>query len=95
MASYRLTEKALVDLDTLFENGILNFGLQQANGYFDGLVQRFQDLAEQPLLYPAVDDIRQGYRRSVFKSHSIYYRIDPTEILIVRILGQQNPDQQL
>ena len=90
MASYRLNRDALEDLDRLYEHGVLTFGLRQADAYFDGIVNRFQKIADQPELYPAIDHIRQGYRRSVYKSHSIYYRIDPGEIVIVRILGQQD-----
>ena len=47
---------------------------------FDGIVNRFQKIADQPELYPAIDHIRQGYRRSVYKSRSIYYRINPDDI---------------
>ena len=90
MASYRLNREALEDLDRLYEHGVLTFGLRQADAYFDGIVNRFQKIANQPELYPAIDHIRQGYRRSVYRSHSIYYRIDPDEIVIVRILGQQD-----
>ena len=90
MASYRLNRETLEDLDRLYEHGVLTFGLRQADAYFDGIVNRFQKIADQPELYPAIDHIRQGYRRSVYKSHSIYYRIDPGEIVIVRILGQQD-----
>jgi toxin ParE1/3/4 len=90
MASYRLNREALEDLDRLYEHGVLTFGLRQADAYFDGIVNRFQKIADQPELYPAIDHIRQGYRRSAYKSHSIYYRIDPGEIVIVRILGQQD-----
>ena len=90
MASYRLNRETLEDLDRLYEHGVLTFGLRQADAYFDGIVSRFQKIADQPELYPAIDHIRQGYRRSVYRSHSIYYRIDPDEIVIVRILGQQD-----
>jgi toxin ParE1/3/4 len=90
MASYRLNREALEDLDRLYEHGVLTFGLRQADAYFDGIVNRFQKIADQPELYPAIDHIRQGYRRSVYRSHSIYYRIDPDEIVIVRILGRQD-----
>ena len=78
-----------------YEYGVLTFGLRQADAYFDGIVTRFQKIAEQPKLYPAIDHIRQGYRRRVYKSHAIYYRIDPDEIVIVRILGQQDIDTAL
>ncbi|WP_227498660.1 type II toxin-antitoxin system RelE/ParE family toxin [Synechococcus sp. PCC 7336] len=57
--------------------------------------QRFSDLGENPLLYPAVDDIRAGYRRSVCGVHSIYYRIESGGVEIIRILGRQDLNQAL
>ena len=93
MASYRLTERADEDLSRLYEYGILHYGPDQADRYYDGLIERFEELAENPRLWPAVDHIRPGYRRSVYGRHAIYYRIDPDAIVIVRILGQQDPQQ--
>ena len=95
MASYRLSDEALADLDRLYEHGVLIFGLRQADAYFDEMMARFQKIADRPELYPAVDHIRQDYRRSVFRSHSIYYRTDAAEVLIVRILGQQDIENAL
>jgi len=57
--------------------------------------QRFGERAEQPKLYPIVDHIRKNYRRSVYHSHSIYYRIEPERAFIVRILGQQDVTKAL
>ena len=91
MASYRLSDRALADLDRLYEHGILNFGLQKADEYYDGLIARFQSIADQPHLYPAVDEIREGYRRSICGVHSIYYRMDKEGVQIVLILGREDP----
>ncbi len=54
------------------------------------MTEKFQQIADDPLLYPAVDDIREGYRRSVFDRDSIYYRIDGEEVEIVAIIGHQD-----
>ena len=93
MASYRLSEKADEDLSRLYEYGVIHYGQDRADRYYDGLIERFEHLTENPRLWPAVDHIRPGYRRSVYERHSIYYRIDQDEIVIVRILGQQDPQQ--
>ena len=42
-----------------------------------------------------MDHIRSGYRRSVYGVHSIYYRAEAAGILIVRVLGRQNPQTSL
>ena len=91
MAGYRLNERALADLDRLYEYGILTFGLRMADEYYDGLIKRMQEIADRPKLYPAVDHIREGYRRSVCGVHSIYYRIGVEGVEIVRVLGRENP----
>lgn len=95
MASYKLSGDAEEDIIRLYRHGIENFGLVRANSYFDGLFARFDQLAEQPNLYPAVDGIRTGYRRSVYGVHSIYYRILDGQAEIMRVLGRENPDTLL
>lgn len=95
MANYSLSASADDDLGRLYTYGVLNFGLEQTESYTAGLIEHFELLAETPLLYQAVDDIRKGYRRSVYRAHSVYYRIDGNQIEIVRVLGHQDPDRQL
>jgi len=98
MAGYRLSERADADYESIYIYGLLNFGLEQADVYAIGMQSRFEQLANQPLLYPAIDHVRPGYRLSVYGSHGIYYRVDDGNILIVRILRNQDagaalPDQ--
>lgn len=90
MRRYELTDAADKDFERSFAYGIDTFGLDRALKYHDGMKRRFDALAEQPELYPAVDHIRKGYRRSVYGSHSIYYRIEAKHVVIVRILGRQD-----
>ena len=95
MEPYRLNEKADDDLDRLFESGIDEFGLDQATIYMKGLIERLEEIAEHPRQYREVKEIREGYRRSVYRVHSIYYRIDGDIVEIMRILGRENPETQL
>ena len=95
MADYRLSRRADADLEEIARYGIETFGIAQARRYHEGLKARFARIADAPLRYPKVDHIRPGYRRSVYESHAIYYRIDEAGVLIVRILGQQNPEAGL
>jgi len=90
VARYELTTAADQDFENIFEFGIDTFGVAQALSYQNGMKLRFVKLAEQPKLYPAVDHIRAGYRRSVYGSHSIYYCVESQGVVIVRILGQQD-----
>lgn len=95
MKNYRLTNAAQQDMDQLLDKGIDDYGIEAAIDYYDKIERRFIFLVEQPYQYPAVNEIRVGYRRTVCGVHSIYYRIDPEEIVIARILKKQNPLKQL
>jgi len=95
VAKYRLSKLAEEDLLVIAEYGDEHFGIAQSDRYRDQLKQRFSVLAKQPYLYPTVDDIRKGYRRSVCGVHSIYYRIDVQGVEITRVLGRQDLKKNL
>lgn len=75
MARYELSIAADRDFEGIFHYGIDRFGVARALAYQNGLTQRFADLGDHPERYPAVDHIRQGYRRSVYGAHAINYGI--------------------
>ena len=95
MGNYKLTKEAEADLDRIWLYGLEHWGVAEADKYYNALFQRFEELAETPLLYPTVDDIREGYRRSVCGVDSIYYRINGDTVEIMSILGKQNTDEAL
>ena len=95
MGNYRLTEEAEADLIRIHQWGVRTHGEAQADAYFFQLIERFDKLSEQPLLYPAVDDIREGYRRSVCGTDSIYYCIEGQTVEIMAVIGQQDVDEWL
>jgi toxin ParE1/3/4 len=84
---YRLTSTAEQDLLLISLYGLQQFGAQQARVYHTRLIIRFDELAKSPELYQPVEHIRNGYRRSVCGTHSIYYRVHENTVEIVRILG--------
>jgi toxin ParE1/3/4 len=87
---YKLAPAAEWDLEQIWFLGLERFGLGQADHYYYALMCHFNDLAENPLSYPAVDHIRKDYRRSAFGAHSVFYRISNDQIVIMRIIGQQD-----
>ena len=95
MADYRLSRAAAADLEEIAYYGLRTFGLPQMQRYQEGLKLRLQRIAEAPQTSPSVEHIRAGYRRSVYESHAIYYRIEASGVLIVRILGRQDLDVAL
>ena len=95
MGTYRLSNEAEADLIRIHQWGVRNFGEAQADRYYHAFFERFEQLAEQPLLYPAVDNIRKGYRRCVCGTDSIYYRIHGETVEIMAIIGRQDEDEWL
>jgi toxin ParE1/3/4 len=95
MGNYGLAENAKEDLKRIYSRGLQEYGEGQADKYYNAFFDRFEQLAEQPLLSPAVDDIRAGYRRSVCGADNIYYRIDGETVEIMAVIGQQDIDTWL
>ena len=95
MGTYRLTETAKEDLRRIYRRGLREYGEAQADTYYNALFDRFEQIAEQPLLYPAVDDIREGYRRSVCGVDSIDDRIAGDTVEIMAIIGRQDLEEWL
>ena len=95
MGTYRLSEHAKEDLRRIYRRGLREYGEAQADEYYNALFDRFEQIAEQPFLYPAVDDIREGYRRSVCGVDSIYYRIAGDTVEIMAIIGRQDVEEWL
>lgn len=90
MAGYKLNDAAKDDIKRIYQRGVTEFGEVQAEIYYSAFFDRFDSLAARPFMYPAVDHIRDGYRRSVCGVDSIYYRILDGEIEIMRVLGRQD-----
>ena len=57
MDEYELAPDAEEDLLDIALYGLENFGLAQTKQYHEGLVFRFQEVANNPLQYQAVDHI--------------------------------------
>ena len=95
MGTYRLSSDAKADLKRIYRRGLREHGEVQADKYYNAFFDRFEQLAQQPLLYQAVDDIREGYRRCVCGVDSIYYRVDGETVEIMAIIGRQEIDKRL
>lgn len=88
--TYQLTQAAASDLQGIVEWGIDHFGIDRAEDYAEGLLAHMNIIGEHPMRFQSVDEIRSGYRRSVYQSHSVYYTQTDKLVLIVRILGRQS-----
>lgn len=89
MAKYRLSNVAKEDLIRIHHYGVKNFGVSQADIYFDSFFTYFEIIAQRPYAFESVDFVKQGYRRCVCGSDANYYRINKDVVEIMTIVGRQ------
>lgn len=89
MNKYLVSEAAKVDLKNIYKYGFIKFGEQQAERYFDGLILSFEKIAKHPYSYQETPELGDKYRRFVYFSDSIYYRVKSEHVEIMAIIGRQ------
>jgi toxin ParE1/3/4 len=90
MAHYRLSNEAKNDLVRIHQYGVKQFGLAQADKYFESFFQYFDLIAERPYSFESVDYLKNGYRRCVCGVDSIFFRINEDSVEIMAIVGRQD-----
>ncbi len=90
MTKYRLSNVAKEDLIRIHQYGVKQFGLTQADKYFNTFFEYFNIIAQRPFSFESVDYIRTGYRRCVCGSDSIYFKVNNDIVEIMAIVGRQD-----
>lgn len=85
-----ISQEADLDLDWLYTDGFIRWREVQADRYYDGLLAHFEGICSNPLLYRAVNEIREGYSRSVYGKHAIFYRIVDNNVEIMGLVKHEN-----
>lgn len=95
MANYRLSNAAREDLIRIHHYGVEQFGMAQADKYFNSFFEYFKIIAKRPYSFESVDYIKGGYRRCVCGSDSIYFKINGDIVEIMAIVGSQDLNNKL
>ena len=90
MTKYKLSNVAKEDLIRIHHYGVKKFGMEQADKYFNSFFEYFEIITQRPFSFESVDFIKEGYRRCVCGSDSIYYKVDNNIIEIMTIIGRQD-----
>ena len=90
MTKYKLSNEAKNDLIRIHRYGTKKFGMRQADKYFETFFEYFDIIAKRPYSFESVTYIKEGYRRCVCGSDSIYYKINNNTIDIMAIIGKQD-----
>ncbi len=95
MAKYRLSNAAKEDLIRKHQFGVSQFGLKQADKYFNTLFDYFETIAKNSFAFQSVNHIKTGYRRCVCRVHSIYYKVNGDIVDIMTIIGRRDLTNKL
>lgn len=88
---YKLSVEATNDLEDIWLYTFKNWSVEQADRYFNLLMDEVEFISENPLTGKDYSHIREGYFRTRVKSHFIFYKTnaDKNIIEVVRVLHQQ------
>jgi toxin ParE1/3/4 len=87
MRKIHIQARAKQDLKNIWLYSFKNWGHHQADKYYDELREGMTVIVNNPKIGIARDDIRQGYRQYHINRHMVFYRLTPTRIHVVRVLG--------
>lgn len=90
MAEYRLSNEAREDLIRIHHFGVKQFGMAQADKYFDTFFDYFEMIADSPFAFESVEYIKSGYRKCPCGSDTIYFRLIENKVEIMAIVGMQD-----
>lgn len=88
---YKLSKEAVKDLEKIWFYTFENWSREQADRYYNLVMDEIEFIAERPGTGKDQGHIREGYFRTRVKSHYIFYRLNSREnmIEIIRILHQR------
>lgn len=93
MANFELSFEAKADLKEIHQYGVREWGEALADRYFTELFERLHEVGDDPYRFPTAHHVQVGYRRSVFRSHAIYFEITGGVVEIMTILRSQSPNR--
>ena len=86
MAEFRISNTAKEDLIRIHHYGVKKFGTTQADKYFESFFEYFEIIAQRSFSFESVDFIKNGYRRCVCGSDSIFFKVNENFVDIITII---------
>ncbi len=87
---------AKTDLKDIYQYGLRQWGQTQSESYLENIKEQFWILTEQPLIGVDRSELLSGARSLPIESHTLFYRVTPDTVEIIRVLhGRQDPQRHL
>jgi len=88
-SKYRISRRALQDLDEIWLYTFNNWSAEQADRYYNLILDEIEFIAQNNYSGKSRDYIKEGYFSATIKSHIIFYRISEDKLIeVIRILHQ-------
>jgi toxin ParE1/3/4 len=90
MSDYIISEKAIEDINKIWNYTAENWSLEQADRYYNLIYDEIEYIVRNFELASDFSKIRKSYKYSKVKSHLIFFKKDKNnEIEIVRVLHER------
>lgn len=90
MAKYQLSNKALLDLENIWDYTIVKWSENQAESYFKQIIRTCSELSECPQIGKPYSEIRKDLFGFKTGKHIIFYEnMNEQRIFVLRILHEQ------
>jgi toxin ParE1/3/4 len=90
MPNYIITEKALEDINAIWQYTAENWSIEQANRYYNLLLDEIEYIAQNYTMARDFGNIRKSYRCSKVNSHLIFFkRNNQHQIEVIRVLHER------
>lgn len=86
-AHYKLTPKAIADLDPIWRYSAENWSVDQADRYIDDLIRIFELLVSMPTMARERPESTPPVRIHTHSEHLLIYTLHEATVLIIRVLG--------
>ena len=88
---YVISVEASKDLENIWLYTFENWSQEQADRYFNLIIDEIESISNDPSSGKDYSDIREGYFRSRVNAHFIFYKVNWKKkvVEIIRILHQQ------
>ena len=87
---------AKTDLKDIYQYGLRQWGQNQSESYLEYIKEQFWTLTEQPLIGVDRSELLPGARSLPIESHTLFYRVTPDTLEIIRVLhDRQDPQRHL
>ncbi len=88
MLELNVTPKAESDLIGIWVYTCEEWGVDQADNYLDRLETGMIRLIDHPSLGANYDHVFSGYRRLQVEHHAVFYQLNKSKVLVVRVLHE-------